>query len=316
MHSVTAPAALRGRAVLPLLAVALVAAAGIAVWALATPALQAMALLAALVLLVATAAAAGWWASQARPGSTDAAASQVQPTPAGPSVPIAPDPAPADAAETVAIVNMLSHDLRAPIRVVDGFARILKEDYGHALDRIGNDHLDRVLAASARMNLMIDAMLAQSRLAQQPLSRQPVDMSRVAQFVIEDLRRSAPERDAEIDIEGGLVVQGDPTLLRQVMENLLSNAWKYSARSRPARIALRRLPDMAAGFVVSDNGAGFDMRFADRLFGMFQRLHSASDYPGTGVGLASVQRIVQRHGGRIWAESEVGQGARFFVALP
>ena len=210
----------------------------------------------------------------------------------------------------------LSHDLRAPIRVVEGFTRIVKEDYGAGLDRVGNDHLDRVLGAAARMNLMIDALLTVARLSTQPLARQPVNLSQLATFVADELRRSAPERVAEINIEPGLVAQGDPTLLRLVLENLLGNAWKYSARSARAVISMRSVPHAAAfAYEVRDNGAGFDMRGADRLFGLFQRLHSASEFAGHGVGLASVQRIVRRHGGAIWAEAEPGRGAAFFFTL-
>jgi signal transduction histidine kinase len=235
----------------------------------------------------------------------------------------APAPAPArpeqadDAArEAAAFSYTVSHDLRAPLRVVEGFAKILKEDYGRQFDRIGNDHLDRVLAAAARMNSMIDAMLSLARLSSQPLARQPVDLSQIARYVVEDLRRGAPQRQVETTIEPGLKAVGDPTLLRLVLENLLSNAWKYSARSEPARISLHcRELDGRRVFEVRDNGAGFDMRQADRLFGLFQRLHSQSEFPGTGVGLASVQRIVRRHGGEIWAESTPGRGSCFSFTL-
>lgn len=210
----------------------------------------------------------------------------------------------------------VSHDLRAPIRVVEGFAKILKEDYAHALDRIGNDHLDRVLGAAARMNGMIDALLALSQLTAKPIAAQPVNLSQLAHYIVEDLRRQAPQRRVEVHIQENLVVQGDPTLMRVVLENLLGNAWKYSARSDPARIELGARQDTGrCVYHVRDNGAGFDMRFADRLFGVFQRLHSANDFPGTGVGLATVQRIVRRHGGQIWAESEVGAGACFYFTL-
>ena len=228
--------------------------------------------------------------------------------------------------ETASLVYTVSHDLRAPIRVVEGFTRIVKEDYGRQLDRVGNDHLDRVLAAGARMNQMIDAVLTMARLASQPLSRQPVDLSQLAAFVVDDLRRATPERQVDVQIDPGLRTRGDPTLLRLVLENLLGNAWKYSGKNASARIEFGAVTDAlpAAGdggdvrqvFAVRDNGAGFDMRVADRLFGLFQRLHSAKDFPGTGVGLASVRRIVQRHGGEVWAESEPGRGAAFFFTLP
>ncbi len=211
----------------------------------------------------------------------------------------------------------VSHDLRAPIRVVEGFTRILKEDYGRQLDRIGNDHLDRVLGAAARMNSMIDALLALSQLSSRPLSRQPVDLSQLASYVVEDLRRQSPERAVAVHIESGLQAQGDPTLLRMVLENLLGNAWKYSAKKAAAQIWLERgLHEGRPVFSVRDNGAGFDMRFADRLFGVFQRLHSANDFAGTGVGLASVRRIVCRHGGEVWAESVVDRGSCFYFTLP
>ena len=226
---------------------------------------------------------------------------------------------PADAAaieEQASFAYSVSHDLRAPIRVVEGFARILKEDYGRFLDRIGNDHLERVLAAAARMNSMIDALLALSRLQQQPLSKKPVDLSQLATYILEDLRREHPERVVESQIEPGMLVHGDPTLLRIALENLLGNAWKYSSQVPVARIEFRHEDHQGERvLMVADNGAGFDMRFADRLFGVFQRLHSANDFQGTGVGLASVRRIIRRHGGDIWAEAEVGKGARFYFTL-
>jgi light-regulated signal transduction histidine kinase (bacteriophytochrome) len=208
------------------------------------------------------------------------------------------------------------HDLRAPVRVVDGFTRIVKEDYGPQLDRVANDHLERVLSAAARMNRMIDALLTLANLSNQPLNRQPVDMSQLALDVVDELRRSQPDRQVEVSIEAGLQVTADPTLLRQVLENLLGNAWKYSARTPKAQVTLTSVRHGSGrAFVVRDNGAGFDMRSATRLFGVFQRLHSASEFPGHGVGLASVRRIVRRHGGDIWAEAEPARGAAFTFSL-
>ena len=211
---------------------------------------------------------------------------------------------------------IVSHDLRAPIRVVEGFTKIVKEDYGAVLDSVGHDHLDRVLGAAARMNSMIDSLLALSRLSSQPIAHVPVNLSQIAGFVVDDLRRQHPERDVIVDIEPALLTTGDPTLLRMMLENLIGNAWKYSANARPARIGFLRRDGEPSTFTVQDNGAGFDMRFAERLFGVFQRLHSASEFPGTGVGLASVRRIVRRHGGEIWAESQPDHGARFHFTLP
>ncbi len=210
----------------------------------------------------------------------------------------------------------VSHDLRAPLRVVEGFTRILKEDYGRLLDRIGNDHLDRVMGAAARMNSMIDSLLSLAQLSAQPLARQPVNLSQLAAFVVEELARTASERSPHVHIQAHMLVQGDPTLLRMVLENLLGNAWKYTGKCAQPQIRFEAQQEGGRWiYRVSDNGAGFDMRFADRLFGVFQRLHSASEFQGTGVGLASVRRIVRRHGGEIWAEAVVGEGAQFYFTL-
>jgi signal transduction histidine kinase len=212
--------------------------------------------------------------------------------------------------------HAISHDLRAPLRVIEGFTKIIKEDYGSLLDRVGNDHLDRVLGAAARMNGMIDALLALSRLASQPLALQPVNLSQLAGYVADDQRRAAPAREVEFVLEPGLEVRGDPAMLRTLVDALIGNAWKFTARTTQARISFGRHAEQADAFTVQDNGAGFDMRFADRLFGVFQRLHGVSDFPGAGVGLASVRRIVRRHGGEVWAEAQVNGGARFHFSLP
>jgi signal transduction histidine kinase len=235
------------------------------------------------------------------------------------AAPMPPRPAlsaPGPDSESESFSYTVSHDLRAPVRVVEGFTKILKEDYGRLLDRIGNDHLDRVLGAAARMNCMIDALLALSQLSTQPLARQPVNLSQLAGYIADDLRRQSPERRVSVHIEPELHVQGDPTLLRVALENLLGNAWKYTGKCREPQIWFGR-DTLQTGcvFTMRDNGAGFDMRFADRLFGVFQRLHSASDFQGTGIGLASVRRIVRRHGGDIWAEGEVDRGATFRFTL-
>ena len=211
---------------------------------------------------------------------------------------------------------LVSHDLRAPIRVVEGFTRIVKEDYAAVLDRIGVDHLDRVLGAAARMNHMIDALIDLSKLSSQPIARVPVDLSQLAGYIVADLRRLSPEHEVRVEIEPGLVAIGDPTLLRMVLENLLGNAWKYTANAKAPRIAFTSHADEADTFTVRDNGAGFDMRYVDRLFGAFQRLHSASEFPGTGIGLASVRRIVRRHGGEVRAEGAPDRGASFHFSLP
>jgi signal transduction histidine kinase len=256
--------------------------------------------------------------------SADASARPEQPPTAAPaSAPQRPAPMPSLTPLAIPIENdadsfsyTVSHDLRAPIRVVEGFTKIVKEDYGRLLDRVGNDHLDRVLGAAARMNSMIDALLALSQLTAKPVSRQPVNLSQLAGFVVDDLRRQSPQHKVTVHIDPGMQVQGDPTLLRVVLENLLGNAWKYTGKCTDPHVWFERGTDTTNPcFTVRDNGAGFDMRFADRLFGVFQRLHSASEFQGTGVGLASVRRIVHKHGGEVWADSAVGQGASFHFSL-
>ncbi len=292
------------------------------------PALSGPWLLGALALALAVVgalAAALGYAWGRRVGTSAVAPPSLAPA-AAPDLPAAP---PADASpratptaespasdEGLSFSYTVSHDLRAPVRVVDGFARILKEDYSRQLDRIGNDHLDRILSAASRMNAMIDAMLSLAQLSSQPLARQPVNLSQLAAYILEDLRRGQPDRTVAVEIEPDLQVTGDPTLLRLVLENLLSNAWKYTGKTASPSIELRASQEQGQRvFEVRDNGAGFDMRSSDRLFGLFQRLHSANDFPGTGVGLASVQRIVRRHGGDIWALSTPGQGARFCFTI-
>jgi light-regulated signal transduction histidine kinase (bacteriophytochrome) len=250
--------------------------------------------------------------AQAR-GADDKKAARAGPAPQ--NEPSTSTPQPTGNTDHDAFSYTMSHDLRAPIRVVEGFTKILKEDYGAQLDRIGNDHLDRVLGAASRMNQMIDALLALSQLSNQPLGRQNVNLSQLALYIADDLRREQPERTVQFHIAAGLTTQGDPTLLRVVLENLLGNAWKYTSKRPDAEIWFAPHSEHAHTYTVRDNGAGFDMRFADRLFGVFQRLHSANDFAGTGVGLASVKRIVQRHGGDIWAQAEVYQGAAFHFSL-
>ncbi|HEY4037755.1 MAG TPA: ATP-binding protein [Burkholderiaceae bacterium] len=209
----------------------------------------------------------------------------------------------------------VSHDLRAPLRVIDGFAQIVLEDYGERLDSLGREHLKRIVGAAGRMNSMIDTLLSMSRMTSRELQFERVDLSETARQLTEELKAAEPGRTVEVAVQPGLSVQGDRTLLRLVLQNLLGNAFKFSAKTRDARIEFGRRADGDHAFFVRDNGAGFDMRFADRLFGVFQRLHSQSEFVGTGVGLATVQRIVRRHSGRIWAESEPGKGATFFFTM-
>lgn len=220
-------------------------------------------------------------------------------------------------AEQEALRYALSHDLRAPLRVVEGFTRIVKEDYGRFLDRVGHDHLERVLAASARMNGMIDAILGQAQLAGTQVAREEVDLSTMAREVGSELALLVPSHaPVTLLVADGLRVMADPALLRRVMENLIGNALKYSAKVESPRVEVGAMPATDPPvYFVRDNGAGFDMQHADKLFGLFQRLHSAKDFPGTGVGLAGVQNIVRRHGGRVWAEARPGAGACFYFTL-
>ncbi len=210
----------------------------------------------------------------------------------------------------------VSHDLRSPLRVVDGFAAILLEDYGARLDELGREHLRRIATAAARMNAMIDALLSMSRRTGRELQSEAFDLSRAAHELADELHAGDLRRAVEFRIEPGLRTRGDPVLLRLVLQNLLGNAFKFSAHAPQGLIEFgQHVVDGTEVFFVRDNGAGFDMRYADRLFGLFQRFHPQDEFPGTGVGLATVQRIVRRHGGRIWAESAPGQGASFYFTL-
>ena len=229
--------------------------------------------------------------------------------------------------ELDSLAHSVSHDLRAPLRVVDGFATIVLEDYGDRgkpLDDLGRDHLRRIVAASQRMNSMIDTLLNLSRMTSRELTSERVDLSQIARELTDDLRDDLrvrePARTVEFVVATGLRADGDPTLLRLVLQNLLGNAAKFSAKTRDARVEFGCKEDGGlAAFFVRDNGAGFDMRFAEKMFGMFQRLHSANEFPGTGVGLTTVQKIIHRHGGRVWAEAvpapAEGHGATFYFTL-
>src|SRR5919198_808629 len=211
----------------------------------------------------------------------------------------------------------VSHDLRAPVRHIDGFTRALAEDAGASLDATGRGHLARIQGATRRMSQLIEDLLALSRTTRQPVNRTNVDLAAVAREVAAALQGAEPGRAVEFAIPESLPASGDGRLLRVALENLVGNAWKFTAKCPQPRIAVgaTTLPDGQVAYTVADNGVGFDMAHAARLFGAFQRLHSEQDFPGTGVGLATVQRIIAKHGGRIWAEAVVGQGATFFFTL-
>jgi|GEM_PF-3178819 len=219
--------------------------------------------------------------------------------------------------ELEAFSYSVSHDLRAPLRSIDGFSRILLDD---CKDRLGTQHknyLERIRAATQRMGELIDDLLKLSRVTRAGMSREAVDLGALAAAVIEDLRRADPQRRVAVDIQPGLTAVGDPPLLRVLLENLIGNAWKFTGKTPDARIAFGARDDSSHQrvYFVRDNGAGFDMTYASKLFGAFQRLHSMDEFPGTGIGLATVQRIVRRHGGRVWAEGAIGQGAAFYFTL-
>jgi light-regulated signal transduction histidine kinase (bacteriophytochrome) len=211
----------------------------------------------------------------------------------------------------------VSHDLRAPLSSIDGFSQALLDDYAATLDARGQDYLQRICEATQRMADLIDALLDLSHVTEGELVREAVDVSALARAMATDLQHCEPTRQAEFVIADGLVAHGDARWLGIVLENLFSNAWKFTAKQPRARIEFGSLPQRESSlvFFVRDNGVGFDMASADKLFRAFQRLHGRTEYPGTGVGLATVQRIIQRHGGRIWAEGAIGQGATFYFTL-
>ncbi|HXQ21141.1 MAG TPA: ATP-binding protein [Candidatus Acidoferrales bacterium] len=237
--------------------------------------------------------------------------------------------------EFEAFAYSVSHDLRAPLRAIDGFSKALLEDYGNALDPQAHHCLSRVRAGTVHMAKLLDDLLSLSRVTHSEMRLQSVDLSGLAQTVASELQKAQPHRTVEFVIAPGLIAQGDTHLLRLVLENLLGNAWKYTSQHTHARIEFDALPDTdgndpaahgaeAEGhnlqatpvYFVRDDGAGFDIRHVDRLFRVFQRLHSTNEFEGTGIGLATVQRIIHRHGGRIWAEGAVDRGATFYFSLP
>ena len=209
----------------------------------------------------------------------------------------------------------VSHDLRAPLRSIHGFSEALLEDCGGQLNQDGRRHIDRIKGAADRMGHLIDDLLELSRVTRVEMARQRVDLSELARDVVRELRSAEPQRNVEVVIQEGLHATGDPRLLRVVLENLFGNAWKFTSRRDAARIEFALQPGSAELFRLQDNGAGFDMAFVTKLFGAFQRLHGANEFPGTGVGLATVHRIIRRHGGRIWAEAAVERGAVFYFTL-
>ena len=219
-------------------------------------------------------------------------------------------------AELEAFSYSVSHDLRAPLRSMDGFCQVLLEDYGERLDSEGIEYLQRVRMASQRMADLIDGLLSLSRVTRTQITREMVDLTNLAKSIVTGLREAQPEREVDVRVEAGLKARGDHRLLRVLLENLLRNSWKFTAKHRTARIEFGVVDGADERvFFVRDDGAGFDMSYRDKLFGAFQRLHGMTEFEGTGIGLATVQRIVRRHGGRVWAEGEVERGATFYFTL-
>ena len=218
--------------------------------------------------------------------------------------------------ELEAFSYSVSHDLRAPLRSMDSFSAALQRDYAGQLDEKGQHYLDRIRAGTQRMGQLISDLLDLSRVTRRELVRQTVDLSALAHSIADELQSGDAARQAEMVIGESMVVEGDKHLLSIVLQNLLDNAWKFTAPRAQAQIefGMMEQPDERVYFV-RDNGVGFDMTYADNLFGPFQRLHSVREFPGTGIGLATVQRIIHRHGGRIWAEAAVDQGATFYFTI-
>jgi signal transduction histidine kinase len=218
--------------------------------------------------------------------------------------------------ELEAFCYSVSHDLRAPLRSIDGFSQALLEDLEGTLDEGSARHLERIRAAAQRMGTLIDDLLNLSRITRTGLTPHPVDLSALARAVVDDHAEAQPGRTVDVVIADGLEATGDPRLLRQVLENLIGNAWKFTSKQPEARVEFGALKKEGETiYFVKDNGAGFDPAYAERLFGVFQRLHSMTEFPGTGVGLAIVDRVIRRHGGRVWAEAMVGRGATFYFTL-
>jgi light-regulated signal transduction histidine kinase (bacteriophytochrome) len=218
--------------------------------------------------------------------------------------------------ELEAFSYSVAHDLRAPLRSIDGFSQVLLADHADKLDAKGKKCLQQVRESAQQMGRLIEDLLILARVTRSELDHRPVDLSALARTVLAHLQKHEPEREAELVVSDGLIANGDPGLLRIVFDNLLRNAWKFTGKCPMARIEVGvRHEESRPVFFVRDNGAGFDMAYAHKLFGVFQRLHSATEFEGTGVGLATVQRIVERHGGRVWAEGEVARGATIYFTL-
>jgi light-regulated signal transduction histidine kinase (bacteriophytochrome) len=215
-----------------------------------------------------------------------------------------------------AFSSSVAHDLRAPLRWIDGFAQALLEDQGERLDEQGRHQLDRIRQASQRMAMLVDDLLSLSRISRAPVVRERIDLGVIGAEILAELRQRDRSRQVTVEISPGLEANADPALVAITLQNLLGNAWKFTAKHAEARIQLGRTSTATGpAFFVRDDGAGFDMAYAPKLFQPFQRLHGVAEFEGTGIGLATVHRIVSRHGGRIWGEGAPGKGATFYFTL-
>ena len=217
--------------------------------------------------------------------------------------------------EIESLTYTIAHDLRAPVRTIEGFARALSEDSGEALGEDGRRYLQHVLDASHKMSVMLEGLLNLTRIYRAEFHPVPLDLASVASGIVDRLRAMEPARSIEVAITGNVVVEADAALLSAALEVLLLNAWKFTRGREPARIEVGVQAATPPVYFVRDNGVGFDMRYAGKLFNPFQRLHSDREFEGAGVGLATAQRIIRRHGGRIWAEAEPDRGASFYFTL-
>jgi light-regulated signal transduction histidine kinase (bacteriophytochrome) len=218
--------------------------------------------------------------------------------------------------ELEAFSYSVSHDLRAPLRSIDGYSRILLEDYGELLDDTAKRYLQKVHDSTMTMSELIEGLLTLAKVSRAEIQRVDVNASHLVRRIAERLAASSPERSCTFTIEPDVTLRGDSRLLTALFENLIGNAWKFTSKRAHAEITFgQEMRDGARTYFVRDNGAGFNMDYANKLFGAFQRLHSTSEFEGTGIGLATVQRIVNRHGGRIWADGKVDGGATFYFTL-
>jgi light-regulated signal transduction histidine kinase (bacteriophytochrome) len=217
--------------------------------------------------------------------------------------------------ELEAFSYSVSHDLRAPLRSIDGFCKAFMEDYSANLDEQGRNYLCRVCTACQQMAQLIEDMLMLSRINRSEMRRKQVDLSALAKSIADEFMQNEPQRKVEFVIAPSITANGDGQLLNIMLNNLLENAWKFTGKHPAARIELGVTKNEETTYFVADDGAGFDMKYADKLFGAFQRLHTTEEFEGTGIGLAIVQRIVSRHGGKVWAQGEVEKGATFYFTL-